>query len=245
MQLAARLKNTTHRDRDQDCGDILDVAASIIADIEAGDFVFPSIVRKGLRLARLVHDEEMTKLLTYEQRGYPPDDPIAQGLLARTNRRGDAGEDGKAYYHPQSAGELDHVIRGYQHQIEALKSFKPSGQWASVQFQNQVTEIGKYNSYAAKKVRIRDTVVALVYDFSLRVLSQYRFLEESAEIFQFFQRDVEKRLEEHSEIFAKWPSVFERLSKGDREAISHALTSCRRIVDRLAAILSPGVDGQD
>jgi hypothetical protein len=45
--------------------------------------------------------------------------------------------------------------------------------------------------------------------------------------------------ERAGQAFERFPAVFERLRQGDPEAISHALTTCRRIVDGFADALFP------
>ena len=62
----------------------------------------------------------------------------------------------------------------------------------------------------------------------------------SQSIFERYQSVVDKELAyKAAEAFQKLPFVFERLRNGEAEAISHALTSCRRIIDRFAGAIFP------
>jgi len=44
------------------------------------------------------------------------------------------------------------------------------------------------------------------------------------------------------DVLQKIPSVYNRLSEGDPEAVSHAQTSCRRIIDAFADAVYPPTD---
>jgi uncharacterized protein YukE len=62
-------------------------------------------------------------------------------------------------------------------------------------------------------------------------------------IFDEYQGEVDKILAAQAgKAFERFPSVFERLRQRDAEAISHALTSCRRIVDAFADAMFPAID---
>jgi hypothetical protein len=87
--------------------------------------------------------------------------------------------------------------------------------------------------------------------FATRVLAEAQFSETSKSIFDRFQTGVDSALATHAaSAFEKLPYVFERLGRQEPEAISHALTSCRRIVDAFADAVFPPrpdpvvIDGQ-
>jgi hypothetical protein len=69
------------------------------------------------------------------------------------------------------------------------------------------------------------------------------FSETSLSIFEDYQGEVDQILSERAGLaFERFPAVFERLRRGDAEAISHALTSCRRIIDAFADAMFPATD---
>jgi AbiTii len=222
----------------------VEVASSLIDDIESGRASFEQIVLKASRLARKVKNERVTEILTFEKNGYPSDNARALALLEVTNRKIPDTDKLKNMYHPQSAAEIDNTIRGYTDQIDALKAFIPTGQFAQMQLANQINQIRDLSAYRGQKIKVVSTVKSLIYDFALDVYNSSTFNLESSQIFSNFQKHTENLLEEHLEIFEKWPSVFSRLKDGDTEALSHAMTSCRRIIDGFSKIILKEVDGE-
>lgn len=63
-----------------------------------------------------------------------------------------------------------------------------------------------------------------------------------ASVFETFQREVDERLAAGTEAIGRFPTVSERLATGDAEAISHAMTTCRRIMDAFADTVYPPRD---
>jgi hypothetical protein len=88
--------------------------------------------------------------------------------------------------------------------------------------------------------RIISVVRGRTYDFCTQVIGQFQFSQESSSIFDSFARAIDLRLGELAEeAFRKLPDAFERLDTGSPEAISHAMTSCRRIIDSFADSVFP------
>ncbi|WP_210485366.1 hypothetical protein [Microvirga antarctica] len=96
----------------------------------------------------------------------------------------------------------------------------------------------------SKIVMHNNTIIHHVRRLTYQIISNTRaniiFSKESADIFAHYQGLVDAKISSTAnEAFSKLPSVFERLSAGDGEAISHALTSCRRIIDAFAVAIFP------
>src|SRR5262249_30051020 len=67
---------------------------------------------------------------------------------------------------------------------------------------------------------------------------------QAAGIFDQYQREVDSALANAAtSAFTRLPEAFERLSAGSPEAISHALTTCRRVIDSFADSVFPPRDG--
>jgi hypothetical protein len=67
-----------------------------------------------------------------------------------------------------------------------------------------------------------------------------QFSNTSKSIFERYQTGVDAELgSKAASAFEKLPHVFERLQNGEGEAVSHALTSCRRIIDSFADAVFP------
>jgi hypothetical protein len=100
--------------------------------------------------------------------------------------------------------------------------------------------IGVLSGSIVENERIITIVRGMTHNFCTQVIGQFQFSQESKSIFDSFARAIDQRLGELAEeAFRKLPDAFERLDTGSPEAISHALTSCRRIIDSFADSVFP------
>jgi uncharacterized protein YukE len=91
--------------------------------------------------------------------------------------------------------------------------------------------------------KIISAIKAQILIFASRTRAETQFFETSRSIFDEYQGEVDKILAAQAgQAFERFPSVFERLRQEDAEAISHALTSCRRIIDAFADAMFPATD---
>jgi AbiTii len=205
------------------------LALEILEDAEMSRTSVEAPVMKASRLARLVDDEEAIDWLYYERFGYNDSDKISLKYLALTNRFVDVPMK-TAYYGSIITQEA--VIEGQQHQLDVVKNFNPSGEWAATHFANQQNEAAKLTNTICAARRILSAVRAQVQEFATRIYYEKLFSHQAETIFVQYQNEVDTLLSITAKTaFARLPQAFERLGAGDPESISHALTTCRRVID--------------
>jgi hypothetical protein len=121
-----------------------------------------------------------------------------------------------------------------------IKAFQPSGTYNLLQLTQQQQKLSELSFAFTQHVAILTRIKAMIQSFGWRTLVASRFSETSGDIFRDFQQKVDGILSERAETaFVKLPHIFERLEKGDAEAVSHAMTTCRRIIDAVADADAP------
>ena len=192
---------------------------------------------KATRLARLAEDDEASSWLHYERHGYVDDEPIARRYLSLTSRWINMSEN-KAYFAGISTQES--VLDGFQEELNVIKAFQPSGTYAALQFQDQQTKVREVTNKMLKARVITSAVRAQVQAFAARIYYESLFSHQARSIFEEYQTDVDAILAaKAAKAFERLPQAFQRLGAGDSEAISHALTTCRRVVESFSDSVFP------
>jgi hypothetical protein len=230
-----------------DRAEIAKLASTLLSDIEQGSLPVELLVAKGLTLARAIGDEEAIEWLTYEAVGYDSSKPVAERFAVLTARWD--GKSDKGYF--GSAVSIANTVATMAHSLEAEKAFQPSGQYAIIQQQEKARQIASWTTTIAPLLAVVSGVKTQLHLFASRVFVEAQFSETSRSIFERYQTGVDKQLASTAaSAFEKLPHVFERLQRGEPEAVSHALVSCRRIIDSFADAIFPAraepvvVDGQ-
>ena len=220
-----------------DKADLIKLSDVLISDLGSPSISLDLVLAKAYRLAELSSNIEAMTWLNYELHGYDSSTPIGE-KYSRLTHRWD-GSSPKGYF--QSANALAHKIEAMSQSLQAHQDFKPSGDWATMQQNEKAKQVSSW-AQAIEPIRtVISGIRAEVLIFASRVRAEAQFSETSRSIFEQYQHEVdEKLLATAGQAFERFPSVFERLNKGDPEAISHALTSCRRIIDGFADALFPG-----
>jgi hypothetical protein len=214
------------------------LALEVLEDAEMSRTSIEALVLKAARLARLVGDEEIITWLTYERLGYNRDE-IAIAYLGYTSRWIDpARTELGAYWGP--IGEQEALLDTLTHRLEVIKNFRPSGEYAGFQFQGQQTDAARIGNEIRKVRRIVSAVRSLVQTFAATIYYEKLFSLQAETIFTQYQDAVDALLAATAKTaFDRLPQAFERLGAGDPEAISHALTTCRRVIDSFADAVYP------
>jgi hypothetical protein len=92
--------------------------------------------------------------------------------------------------------------------------------------------------------RILSAVRGQTQEFATSVYYEKLFSHQAGTIFTQYQDEVDTLLATKAKAaFNRLPQAFERLGAGDQEAISHALSTCRRVIDGFAdAVYPPRAD---
>jgi hypothetical protein len=115
-----------------------------------------------------------------------------------------------------------------------------SGEYSASQFHFQQKQASEITTKMLHARKIVSAVRAQIQDLATRVYHEQLFSHHAETIFQQYQQSVDALLSSTaSSAFGKLPHAFERLGAGDAEAISHALATCRRVVDAFADSVYP------
>jgi hypothetical protein len=219
--------------------EIRSLALEIIEDVEMSRISTEGLVLKASRLARLANEEEEITWLFYERCGYRHDDEIALKYMEYTNRWVDASDHSKgAHWGP--ASPLESMVETLAHQLEVIKNFRPSGEYAHMHFMNQEQRAVDVGDQINAIRRIVSTVRGLIQQFATTIYHEKVFSQQAEAIFTQYQNVVDGQLAATAKTaFTRLPQAFERLAAEDPEAISHALTTCRRVIDSFADAVYP------
>jgi hypothetical protein len=216
--------------------DLAKLAAALLEDIERGSLHVDLLVAKALTLARIVGDDVAVEWLTFEANGYDSLSAAAKKYALLTKRWD--GESETRY--AASAPAIVHSITTMTHSLEVEKQLQPSGEYALVQQQAKREQVHSWAKALSPLELIISSIKLQIHLFAARVFVEAQFSETSRSIFDRYQADVDRKLAKMAaDAFEKLPYVFERLQNGESEAISHALTSSRRIIDSFANAVFP------
>lgn len=231
-----------------DKAEVAKLAHALLSDIEAGALPIELLVAKALNLAKVFPDDEAIEWLSYEVSGYDSSTPVGEEYAILTNRWD--GKSEKGFF--GSVSSLANTIATMSQLLQVYKQLQPSGQHAIPQQIEKAKQVHKWATAMAPLEKVISNVKVQLHLFAARILVEAQFSETSKSIFDGYQLVVDKELaSKAAQAFEKLPYVFERLRIGEIEAVSHALTSCRRIVDSFADAVFPAqdkpvvVDGQE
>jgi hypothetical protein len=224
------------------------LAATLLADVEADRLPIELPVTKALTLAKAFPDDEAIEWLSYEIAGYDVGTPVGKNyaiLTCRWDGTSDRGFFG-------SASSLANSVATMSQSLEVHKQLQPSGQHAIPQQFEKAKQVHSWATAMAPLEKVISNIKAQLHLFASRTLVKAQFSETSKSVFDRYQSVVDKELASKAAgAFQKLPYVFERLQNGEAEAVSHALTSCRRIIDSFSDAIFPArnepvlIDGQE
>ncbi len=125
-------------------------------------------------------------------------------------------------------------------QLTTIKVDSVSGEMAHIVTHRIVNETTMITTKISRLSAICSRVKGLIYEFVFSIYYEKIFSELSESIFEVYKLSIDSLLAgKCNDVLEKIPSIFERLSNGESEAVSHALTTCRRIIDSFADAISP------
>jgi hypothetical protein len=236
----------------------LALARDLLDDIELSRLAPEQLLLKASRLARLLEDGAVLKWLEYELRGYYD----SSDHLAFAERVGRVLDKVKKHGYWAPLTSLDAQAQATQIQIQQLKvpniSFAPS----SANPHEYVTGVAGSNvsklaapaeivlarlqlltTTLAQLREIQSRVIAEIHQFVVQTYHRLAFSGAAENIFLCHQREVDTLLRDNAgDVLQKIPTICSRLSESDPEAISQALSSCRRMIKAFADAVQPPED---
>ena len=216
---------------------ILDLSKELLDDIELERLSSDKLLLKCVRLARLAGSEECQEWLRYEMGGYGGSSEISLKYMTLTGRWTNR-EEKKGYWGPLA--EQEAAIQASQAKIASLQIPSLSGDKAWIVSRDIMASMNAAAGTLSKLGGIRSRVLALLHRFVSDVYYEREFSSLAELTFERYKRDVDTLISAAcKEVLRKIPSVIDRLQEGDPEAISQALTTCRRIIESFADAIFP------
>ncbi|SFG32217.1 hypothetical protein SAMN05518801_11656 [Novosphingobium sp. CF614] len=214
---------------------ILELSRDLLDDIELDRLSADKLLLKANRLARLTGSEETQQWLGYEMRGYNSQDDLSLRYMTLTGRWTDY-ENQKGHYGP--LGQHVATIDATKARIEATRL---SGDGTNIGYLHAVT---KSHSTLVLTIRtlagVQSRVLGLLHSFVSGVFYERQFADVVESTFEGYKQEVDALIAAKAgDVLTKIPSVVARLKEENEEAISQALTTCRRILETFADTIFP------
>lgn len=214
----------------------LELATELLEDVELSRLPVSALILKASRLARLVNDEETQEWLRMEMRGYV-DSEVGCRYMSLTGRWADKEARTGCW---QGVAEIEVQIEAQTALLSALRLPDLSGNMILPTIKSTREHASGVAQGIAKLAAIRAKVVSLLHGFSSTRYYELAFAEQQAELFEQARQQVDALLAPLSgDTLSKVESIYRRLSEGDSEAISQALSTCRRLIDAVANAIYP------
>jgi AbiTii len=215
----------------------LTLAEDLMADIEFSRTTVDKHVLKAMRLARLLGDDEAQRWLGYEIHGVPATD---EGHEWMTRVRRWTDQDAATGYWSPTA-EMEAHRNGAQAARDALGgAVSLSGDYVTTAMRERSQSIGKYTSSVTAMTKVLAAVDSEIYRYASDVYAELQFSEIQADLFQQSQEKVDAVFAAMAgSALKKIESINERLRRDDAEAVSQAMTTCRRLIDSVADHVFP------
>ncbi len=218
----------------------LALAEALLTDVELSQTSTAKRVLKAMRLARLMRDDVAQRWLAFEVAGVP-NTPDGRSWMTRTRRWTNSAED-KGYWAP--AAELEATRRGSESAIRALSgSVSLSGDMIALAMRERASLINSYTATVTAVSEVLAAVDARIYEHTADVHAELQFSELQASLFDSARGTVDNTLAAMAgDALKKIDSISERLAANDEEAVSQAMSTCRRLIDAVADHVFPASD---
>lgn len=215
----------------------------ILKNMELSEIPLTKVALKTCRLARLLNDSDVQKIMEYEASGYPST-PNGLSLdiyqLAVAADREFQLKDDKTgqlrnYVYLESIEELEYQTKIAEKSLDAAKDCAPVGNWYERQ------QIRDNTSRAAKRLSSRR---AMIYRYVLKKHYELKFSGIADDIFSRIRKRVDSAIGDFvPDAINKLSATYDSLLSDNPENWSNAVHSCRRILQDLAdAVLPPTED---
>lgn len=216
---------------------VLGLAKEIIDDIELSRCDAQSILLKCTRLARYIDNEEIRTWLRFEMQGFTSGDPISDKYMTKTGRWTEQSAN-RGYWMPLS--QIETTIESETNKMNLLRIPDTSGTYAAAIVGDITKKLNITAAQISKLGGIRSRVISLLHDFATDIYYKKIFDNLAENIFDAYKNEVDILIGQNAgDIIEQIPTVIARLSDSDKESISQALTTCRRIIDSFADHIFP------
>lgn len=219
---------------------ILALSNELLDDIELDRLPAEKLLLKANRLARFAGSDEVQKWLNFELQGYVSNDEISLRYMSLTGRWTNY-EEKKGYWGP--LGQHEAGIDANKARMAATTINSLSGDYSLAVFNRVNQEHHSINLAIGRLSGVRSRVLGLLHNFVAGVYHARQFADVAERTFEGYKKEVDALLAEKAgDVLTKMPSVVARLKEEDPEAVSHALVTCRRILEAFADAIFPPSD---
>jgi hypothetical protein len=223
-------------------------AEALLDELELGSASIMNSLLKAKRLARLMRDEDAQTWLDLEARGYPPNFSFSElGTCIRYARSGGRiTHDNRYYYNslPQFEADLEAsrlALQGIQFPVNVAPSVSSSNpiELTGIWISNSIKQLTDAYQQTLATARMTHSHNASLFNSLKSALHNYATDCYHALSLSDAAQDLFAKAREKVDAFVRAAApkaagqivaAFERFESGEPEALSHALTSCRRLL---------------
>lgn len=216
---------------------ILSLSRELLDDIELQRLEADKLLLKVSRLVRLAGTDEIKHWIKLEMEGYRSNDDVSDRYMSRTGRWTNVAER-KGYWGPLAQIEENIRVQRQRIDVSKVESLSGDGIIGAMRMNREAQQA--LASGISSLVAIRSRVLNMLHTFVVGVYYERQFAKVAESTFEQYKKDVDALIAFHAgDVLEKLPAVVARLQEGDEEAISQALTTCRRIIDSFADAIYP------
>lgn len=207
------------------------LARELLDDIEYSRLCPEGLLRKASRLARLVSAPDVGAWLRFELEGYDCNEPLAVQYMDRATRWIDERN------HIGWTEPLAEICADIAAREQEAQRLDPLSPFAAV-----LCRLEDLRNSISNLSSIRSRVFSVLHDFVAKTYHELAFSGIAESIFEKHKTEIDILLRDTAgDALQRIPAIYERLAAGDREAVSHALDTCRRVMDGFVdAVYPPG-----
>lgn len=219
---------------------ILELAKELLDDIELSRLSAEPLLLKVSRLARLIGSEKIKYWINLEMKGYNSSNPISLKYMGLTGRwiKKDTNE---GYWGALAQHEA--TIEAENIKLRTMTTPYTGGNAAIVLMNMYNNQLLSASNKISTLSGIKSKVLAHLHSFVSDVYYEKEFDSLAESIFEKYKSEVDTLISANcGNVLEQIPSVMSRLAEGDKESISQALTTVRRIIDAFADSIFPPSD---
>jgi hypothetical protein len=216
---------------------VASLAQELLDDIELSRVPAESLILKAARLARFAGTEDVRTWLSLELSGYNDFTPVAKSYMERTGRWIDR-EKRTAYW----GGFAEQVasIESLQAEQQTVRVPDVAGDLALLTVRDVMGQSNWLGGQIRALQRVKSRVLALLHQWVSGVHYEALFGGAAEDVFEQFRAAVDGKLADVcASVLERLPAVYDRLRSSDPEAVSQAMTTCRRIIEAFADSVFP------
>lgn len=216
------------------------LASELLDDIELARVPAQSLILKAARLARFAGTPEIREWISYELNGYNDATAVGKAYLSQTSRWIDKAKR-TAYW--GSFAEQVALIDALTAEQQSLRVPDVAGDLALLTVRDVLNRSSALGRQIHSLERVKSRVLALLHQWIASVHYEALFGSAAEGMFEGFRSEVDAKLAEVcSTVLDKLPAIYDRMRSDDPEAVSQAMTTCRRIIEAFADSVYPPTD---